>query len=208
LYTLGITNWNTILSGGALAMNTVETVKNKKRFYDLLKERLVRWSREKLGERLSRLTEFSFLVPDIMVMLGRLLLDRRVPRRLRIKVGIILAYLASPLDLIPESVLGPVGLAEDLVLLAFALNRVFAEVDDEILAEHWSGKPAYLDTLRELADLVDGIFSGRIGNRLQKWYEEEPEESREEEVSTRVKVVSEETETGEERVERLRASGL
>lgn len=173
------------------------------RFYDSLKARIVECLRPKLGGRLVKLAEFTFLLPDIMILLGRLLLDKRVPRRLRIKLGMILGYLASPLDLVPESVVGPLGLAEDLVLVAFALNRVFAEVETGILAEHWSGRPEHLETLGELADLIDGIFSGKIGGKLQDWYDQEVKSE-----ERPVELVSEEEDSGEERVERLRASGL
>ena len=175
----------------------------KVRFYDSLKARIVECLRPKLGGRLVKLAEFTFLLPDIMILLGRLLLDKRVPRRLRIKLGMILGYLASPLDLVPESVVGPLGAAEDLVLIAFALNRVFAEVENPILAEHWSGRPEHLETLGELADLIDGIFSGKIGGKLQNWYDQEVESE-----ERPVELVSEEEDSGEERVERLRASGL
>jgi len=179
----------------------------KVRFYDSLKARIIEWLSTKLGGRLVKLAEFTFLLPDIMILLGRLLLDRRAPRRLRIKLGMILGYMASPLDLVPETMVGPIGLVDDLVLVAFALDRVFAEVNEEILAEHWSGRPEHLEKLGELADLVDGIFSGKVGGKLQHWYEQEisPEVEIEE---TPVELVSEETETGEEKVERLRASGL
>ena len=179
----------------------------KVRFYDSLKARIIEWLGAKLGGRLAKLAEFTFLLPDIMILLGRLLLDKRVPRRLRIKLGMILGYMASPLDLVPETMVGPIGLVDDLVLVAFAMDRVFAEVDEEILAEHWSGRPEHLETLGELADLVDGIFSGKVGGKLQQWYEQEttPEIEIEE---AQVELVSEDTESGEEKVERLRASGL
>lgn len=179
----------------------------KVRFYDSLKARIVDCLRPKLGGRLVKLAEFTFLLPDIMILLGRLLLDKRVPRRLRIKLGMIFGYLASPLDLVPESVVGPLGLAEDLVLVAFALNRVFAEVETGILAEHWSGRPEHLETLGELADLINGIFSGKIGGKLQDWYDQEAGIEVEGEESP-VELVSEEEDSGEKRVERLRASGL
>jgi uncharacterized membrane protein YkvA (DUF1232 family) len=179
----------------------------KVRFYDSLKARIIEWLRPKLGGRLVKLAEFTFLLPDIMILLGRLLLDKRVPRRLRIKLGMILGYLASPLDLVPEAVVGPLGLVEDLVLVAFALNRVFAEVEDEILSEHWSGRPEHLEKLGEMADLVDGVFSGKVGGKLQDWYDLEAEIEVEGE-ETPVELVSEEAESEEERVERLRASGL
>ncbi|MCC7441248.1 MAG: DUF1232 domain-containing protein [Bdellovibrionales bacterium] len=40
------------------------------------------------------------------------------------KVLLVLAYLISPLDLAPEAILGPLGYADDGVLLLFALWRL------------------------------------------------------------------------------------
>lgn len=186
----------------------------KRRFYDNLRERAVKWVEKKAGARASRLAEFTLLVPDVVVLIGRLMLDERVPRHLRIKLGMIFAYLASPLDLIPEAILGPVGMVEDVVLAAFALNRIFREVDEDVLAELWSGKPEHLRTLHELAELVDGIFGGRVGTTLNQWYDEEPSfnivsdaEKRRARQEVEVELVR--GEDGEEDlVERLRASGL
>lgn len=187
-----------------------ETGVLRRRFYDSLRERAVKWIAGRIGEKASRMAEFTFLVPDVAIMIGRLMLDERVPRHLRIKLGTIFVYLASPLDLIPEAVLGPVGMLEDVVLAAFALNRIFREVEPDVLEELWSGKPEHLKTLHELAELVDGIFGGRIGTTLNQWYAEEPSRPdaggrtpREVEVE----VVREEGDE-ENLVERLRASGL
>jgi uncharacterized membrane protein YkvA (DUF1232 family) len=183
------------------------------RFYDSLKSRLVGWLANKLGKRISAVAEMALLVPDILVLLGRVLLDKRIPRKLRIKVGVVLAYVSCPLDIIPESVVGPLGLIDDLVLLAFALDKVFAEVDEDLLAEHWSGSLEHLGTLRDLADIVNGIFTGRVGASLNRWYEEEvPEGGAEKEGEGigpgRIELVSEEKEDEAETIERLRASGL
>ncbi|MFH1070758.1 MAG: DUF1232 domain-containing protein [Candidatus Glassbacteria bacterium] len=178
----------------------------ERKFYDSLKSRIMDWIGRKLGARIEGLACFAFLLPDILMLLGRILVDRRAPRRLRIKLGIVIAYLASPLDLIPEGVLGPLGLVDDLVLAAFALNRVFAEVEDEIIEEHWSGEKRHLEKLHDLADLADGIFSGRVGGKLQDWYDRDPalEVGPEDQ---RMELVTEEN-GAEDRIERLRASGL
>ena len=178
------------------------------RFYDSLKVRLLGWTGEKLGLRLKNLAEFVMLVPDVIVLLGRVLLDRRVPRHLRIKVGIILAYLVSPLDLLPEAAIGPAGLLEDFVLTVFALNRVFICVDRDILEGHWSGRPEQLDFLRELSDLAGSIFTGRYGDRLANWYEKRMEDETDYDREEPVVLVSEKKDSEAGQVERFRAAGL
>ncbi len=186
----------------------------KRRFYDGLRQRMLQWVADRAGEKASRLAGFALLVPDVAVLIGRLMLDERVPRHLRIKLGMIFVYLASPLDLIPEAILGPVGMVEDVVLAAFALNRIFREVEPGVLEQLWSGRPEHLKTLHELAELVDGIFGGRVGTTLNQWYNEAPTPQADGDLAGRgprreveVEVVREE-DGGEDLVERLRASGL
>ena len=186
----------------------------KRRFYDNLRSNAIGWLAGRAGGKLSRMAEFAFLLPDVAVLIGRMMLDERVPRRLRIKLGMIFMYLASPLDLIPEAFLGPVGMIEDVVLAAFAINRIFAEVDEEVLEELWPGKPEHLKVLHELAELVDGIFGGRVGTTLNQWYQEDSSlnltslgEKRRRRQEADVELVKEE-DGEEDLVERLRASGL
>ena len=191
-------------------MPSDELNKGKKapRFYDSLKARFLDWIDERLGPRFKRLAEFAMLVPNITVLLGRVLLDQRVPRHLRIKVGIIVTYLTSPLDLIPEAVVGPAGLLDDLVLTIFALNRVFVYVDEDILREHWSGRPEQLDCLRELTDLAGGILTGRYGDRLLDWYEKSTVNETDTGREARVELVTKGEDSEEVQVERFRAAGL
>jgi len=186
----------------------------KRRFYDKIRANTVRWVSGRAGDRFSRLAEFVFIIPDTIVLIGRLMLDERVPRHLRIKLGMVFAYLASPLDVLPEAILGPLGMMEDVVLAAFALNKVFREVDMDVLEELWSGKPEHLRVLHELAELVDGIFGGRVGTTLNQWYEQEASLNDLNNTGRRgttqrvdVEVVREESDE-EDLVERLRASGL
>ena len=193
-------------------MNKTRELKQK--FYDNLRRRALQWVAGRAGEKASRLAGFAFLIPDVAVMVGRLMLDERVPRHLRIKLGMIFVYLASPLDLIPEAILGPVGMVEDVVLAAFALNRIFREVEPVVLEQLWPGRPEHLKTLHELAELVDGIFGGRVGTTLNQWYNEAPAPQTDSDFGGRssrrevdVELVREED--GEkDLVERLRASGL
>jgi len=192
----------------------IETGVLKRKFYDGLRKQTLKWVVGRVGKKASRVAELTLLIPDILVMIGRLMLDERVPRHLRVKLGMIFVYLASPLDLIPEAILGPVGMLEDVVLAAFALNRIFREVEQDVLEELWPGRPEHLKTLHELAELVDGIFGGRIGTTLNQWYDEEQSPYGDERSggsrATReveVEVVREEGDE-EDLVERLRASGL
>jgi uncharacterized membrane protein YkvA (DUF1232 family) len=87
---------------------------------------------------LSRAREISAFLPDCAVLLSRLLRDPRVPRRAKVPVVLLLPYLVSPIDLIPDFI--PVlGQLDDVVLAALVLRRVVRVAGREIVEELWPG---------------------------------------------------------------------
>jgi len=177
--------------------------------YNSVRERLATWAGKHLGPAAPAVTGLAFLLPDILVLTGRVLLDPRVPRPLRIKVAVVAAYLSSPLDLLPEGLLGPLGLLDDILLAAFAINRILEELEPEILAEHWPGKPESLDTLRELSAVVVGAFTARLGAGLTRWFGVHTHAApQRESAGGGLSLVSEPRESEEDPVQRFRESGL
>lgn len=63
------------------------------------KERKVRESR---GEIRSRLKNFLMFLPNLVVLLGRLLKDARVPAAEKALFAAAIVYVISPLDFIPD----------------------------------------------------------------------------------------------------------
>ncbi len=94
------------------------------------------------------------LVPDIAHLLGKLLLDPRVKWTDKAKVGLVSAYVVSPLDLLPKLI--GIGILDDLALIAWVLNSVLKNIDPSILREHWTGP----------GDVVDSIYKIRKTSRL------------------------------------------
>jgi len=80
---------------------------------------------------------------DCVVLISRLLRDERVPRRLKLLLAGLFAYLASPLDLVPDVIPG-VGQIDDLLLLAFVLRRLVRGCGEPLVREHWPGPPESL----------------------------------------------------------------
>ena len=80
------------------------------------------------------------MVPDCMVLFGRLLGDKRVPRRRKLLLYTGLGYLALPFDLVPDFI--PVaGQLDDAIVVALVLRTILRSADDELLHEHWPGPP-------------------------------------------------------------------
>lgn len=94
--------------------------------------------------------ELATLVPNLARLFAGLLRDARVPRRAKVVLGIAAAYLAMPLDLIPDFI-PIVGSLDDAIVAALALRYVVGVAPSEALAEHWHGDPAALAHLLRLA---------------------------------------------------------
>lgn len=130
----------------------------ERRFYRRLRDRVKRWAeRRDIPEK--RL-EYLLAAPDLFVLLSRLALDRRVPARTKAKVAAALAYFLTPLDMIPDF-LGPPGFLDDVVVAAWILNTVVAELnqlDPSILEEHWEGEQDVLDRVTWIVDRAEEVL--------------------------------------------------
>lgn len=113
---------------------------------------LLWWAQRHNSDR-ARLREAMRLVPDVVRLLRRLAGDRTLARSVRIRLWVLLAYLISPIDLIPDFI--PVlGYADDAIIVAIALRSITRRAGPEVLEQHWPGSPEGLDTLLMLAGLT------------------------------------------------------
>lgn len=90
------------------------------------------------------------LVPDCVVLVSRLVRDSRVPRRRKLLLLALAAYLASPLDLVPDFV--PVaGQLDDAIVVALVLRHLLRAGGEPLVRELWPGPERSLALLLRLA---------------------------------------------------------
>jgi uncharacterized membrane protein YkvA (DUF1232 family) len=90
------------------------------------------------------------VVPDCVVLVRRLLADPRTPWPRRIVFALLLLYLLSPIDLVPDFV--PVaGQLDDAILLALALRHLVRAAGPEAVQAHWPGPQRSLEVVLRLA---------------------------------------------------------
>lgn len=98
-----------------------------------------------LGRR-SQARELVTLIPNLAVLFRGLLGDPRVPRQSKLWLWFALAWIVSPIDLIPEFI--PVaGPLDDAIVAALVLRHVFRHTNPAVLFEHWRGEPSTLDAI-------------------------------------------------------------
>ena len=95
------------------------------------------------------LRDAARLVPDVLRLLKRLAADTTLPRGVRIRLVLLIGYLAMPIDLVPDFI--PVlGYADDVVVVAIVLRSVVRAAGTEALERHWPGTPEGLRVVRTL----------------------------------------------------------
>jgi uncharacterized membrane protein YkvA (DUF1232 family) len=100
-----------------------------------------------------RVKELLRLLPDVLRLVGRLARDHSLPRGVRVRVWLLLGYLAMPIDLIPDFV-PVIGYADDAVVVALVLRSVVRRAGVDALERHWPGTPAGLDALQRLVSVA------------------------------------------------------
>ena len=95
--------------------------------------------------------ETVLLLPNLAKLMGRLVRDPRVPITRKVLAALVLAYVVSPIDIIPDFFLG-VGLLDDIVLVALALANLMESAGPEVVLEHWDGSEDALDLVLATVD--------------------------------------------------------
>ncbi|NHT18481.1 YkvA family protein [Cellulomonas sp. IC4_254] len=99
-----------------------------------------------------RLRELLRLLPDVVRLVRRLAADRTLDRGVRVRLWLLLGYLALPFDLVPD-VIPVLGWADDAVVVALVLRSVVRRAGPDALDRHWPGSPEGLAALRRVARL-------------------------------------------------------
>jgi uncharacterized membrane protein YkvA (DUF1232 family) len=96
-----------------------------------------------------RLTQTAQLMPNLVLLVRDLARDRSIPRRVRTRIWLLLAWIASPIDAIPD-VIPVIGVADDVILTYFVLRSVARAAGIETLERHWRGSAEGLVALEHL----------------------------------------------------------
>lgn len=142
---------------------------------------------EKVPDKYSNLIEYAMIVPDIVALFWRLFRDKRVSIKVKILIGGIIAYLASPVDILPDFI--PfIGQIDDVAIAFFGLHKVIEEVPNEIILQNWQGKEDIILKVKEVISYLYKVLGGEnvaklLGylKKLSKRTEEKKDDSQDEE---------------------------
>ncbi|MBW3594845.1 MAG: DUF1232 domain-containing protein [Actinobacteria bacterium] len=101
----------------------------------------------------TKLKEYALLVPRLLKLLWRLTRDPRVPARSKATLVLLMGYIVSPIDIIPDMFPG-IGQLDELVIAAFALDQMLNRVPADVVREHWEGDQDILEVVQEVLDIA------------------------------------------------------
>lgn len=140
----------------------------KFKFYEDLRQKAKGWTKEKTGKLGGKLGEYLFLLPDFFILLGRLMVDKRVPAKQKAYVGGIIAYVILPFDIIPDFI-PVIGYLDDLVLVVMGLNMVLNEIDSAIIIDNWSGEGDVLKQMQSIVAAAEAFLDRRVLRQIKRW---------------------------------------
>lgn len=111
-------------------------------------------------------------LPRYVRLLGGLIVDRRVSIVDKLLVAGAIAYIVSPVDLIPDFI--PfLGEVDDVYLLVLALQRLIQNAGRSVVLDHWTGRASDLrdlnlqQALSSAAFFLPRVFRHRLWRKLR-----------------------------------------
>lgn len=108
-------------------------------------------------------------IPSYLRLMGGLLTDPRVPALDKVLLGIAIAYVIAPIDLIPDFV--PfIGQVDDVFIVVLALRRLISNAGMRVIRDHWDGaiEDLHPTALQEVIAAAAFFLPRGIRRRLRK----------------------------------------
>ena len=146
----------------------VDVDAEKLKFYEDLRQKAKGWTGKKGGALGGKLGEYLFLLPDFFILVARLALDKRVPKKQKLMAGGIVAYLIMPIDLIPDFI-PIIGHVDDLVLVVLGLNMILNDIDPKVLSDNWSGEGEVLEQMKKVTAAAERFLDKNLLQKIKGW---------------------------------------
>jgi uncharacterized membrane protein YkvA (DUF1232 family) len=102
---------------------------------------------EELTHTLEALAEGILTLPYTLDFITELIATGRLSRKSKMILLAIIAYLVSPVDVIPEGALRGAGYADDVIFASIALNEIVLEAERQEIAEAWGAHRGHIEHL-------------------------------------------------------------
>ena len=108
-------------------------------------------------------------IPSYLRLMGGLLTDARVSAVDKVLLGVAIAYVVMPIDLIPDFI--PfIGQVDDVFILMLAVRRLISNAGIRVIRDHWDGamEDLHPTALQEVIGAAAFFLPRGIRRRLRK----------------------------------------
>ena len=135
-------------------------------YYQELRTKFKSWLQSDEGKD-HKWSEYLLAAPDLFHLLCKLSIDKDVPVKEKAKLAGAIAYFVSPIDLIPEAIVGPIGYIDDICLAAYVLNQIVNKTDPKVIKRHWAGEGDVLELIQRIIRKADDMIGSGLWQKLK-----------------------------------------
>jgi len=111
--------------------------------------------------------EFIKQIPAFLKLMYNLVKDPRVSTTDKAILGASIAYIFSPLDIVPDAI--PfLGQVDDVYIVAIALQRLINSAGAEIVREYWEGDMEVFGSLQRAVDAALFFLPRGVVDKMTK----------------------------------------
>ena len=121
--------------------------------------------RREKSELKGRLSSFIMFLPNMVMLMGRLLKDARVPAAEKALFAAAIVYVISPLDFIPD-IFPFIGQVDDIYVVSLTLLRLINRSDEAVVRQHWAGGGDIVSLANTIASLAPKLLPKRISRLI------------------------------------------
>jgi len=134
-------------------------------FYKTFRDNVRSWVGQGAGG--GKWADYIMLAPDLVHLLFKLALDPDVPSKEKAKLAAGIAYIVSPIDLIPEAFVGRVGYVDDVAVAAYVVHSILTATNPNVVKKHWAGDQDLLKVVQQIVDSADEMVGSGLWQRLK-----------------------------------------
>lgn len=126
---------------------------------------------DRLPKKVKKASDYIFILPDMTALIYRLLKDKRVPLKTKLIISGAIAYVACPIDIIPDKV--PfIGKVDEIAVAFFALDRIVSDIPVHIILENWEGKNDIILVIKNIIEYVVNFTNAKNVEKIYKFVDE------------------------------------
>ncbi len=139
----------------------------EEKYYFKLRKKMKKWLEGSEGSS-NKWSKYLLWAPDLFYLMWKLSTDPEVPKMEKLKLIGAIAYFISPIDLIPEALLGPAAYADDIALTAYVLNSLVNNTNPEVVRKHWLGDEDVLEVIQKILMAADQMVGKGLWQKLKR----------------------------------------